>query len=88
MKIDDLLAPHPDPLPVDTGRGSVFETAFYSYSVILGVLGGSIMVFVFLGVLAVNFCFSFVSILTPDPSPPVERGDSRFPFSAREKGKG
>src|SRR3970040_1294902 len=27
MKIDDLLTPHPNPLPVDTGRGSVFETA-------------------------------------------------------------
>jgi hypothetical protein len=32
--------------------------------------------------------FSFVSILTPDPSPPAERGGSSFPFSAREKGKG
>jgi hypothetical protein len=28
------------------------------------------------------------SILTPDPSPPVERGGSSFPFSTREKGKG
>ena len=30
----------------------------------------------------------FAAILTPDPSPPVERGGSSLPFSTREKGKG
>jgi uncharacterized lipoprotein YmbA len=28
MNTDELLAPHPDPLPVDTGRGSISETIF------------------------------------------------------------
>src|SRR3970282_153061 len=27
MRIDDFCAPHPNPLPVDTGRGGNFETA-------------------------------------------------------------
>src|SRR3970282_308640 len=27
MRIDDFCAPHPNPLPVDTGRGRNFETA-------------------------------------------------------------
>ena len=35
-----------------------------------------------------HFLNFFAPILTPDPSPPVERGGSSLPFSAREKGKG
>src|SRR5260221_7968461 len=39
IKIAELVAPHPRPLPVDTGRGNVFETDCRSYVKSIALIG-------------------------------------------------